>query len=315
MQQRTVLVPPSSLGALDALRMVFSDIADISGQTPLNIDALFASTIFQAGIDRFLTFGDTPSDYTPARFISDRTSTIEPPDLNDFYRRIHAVFESQFVRPPNRDSRIFTLPSLIVDLVIAARYRTSLVTTLPLEDISNFRDVLRPEFFASLERFFASLEHDAAGVPLPRSTVRTADIDRIRTVLDSDLFTDYSRAHHALESPVTEMRIQIRRVEDAARNLTRGFSDYLSIRNLVLSGLSITGKTIELFLGSLSASVLAPFKNFFESYFSADHRVVIYNFYDVWHAQFEKQIQRLLELERQSKKAQLPASQSNANQA
>lgn len=313
MEQRTVLIPPSSMGALDALRGVFSDIAQISNQAPLNIDSLFASTIFQAGIDRFLTFGDTHSEHAPPQFITERTSVIQPPDLNDIYRRLHSVFESQLLHKPDRDSRVLSVPGLITDLIIAARYRTSLVTTLPLEDISDHRDILRPEFFAALECFFASLEHDAAAIPLPKTAARVTDIHRLQTVLGSDLFTHYSRAHHSLEEPKNEMHQQLRRVEDAARNLTRGFSDYLSIHNLVLSGFSITGKAVELFLGSLPASVLAPFQTLLEAYFTTDHRVVIYDFHAVWHAQFENQIRRLVELERRSRKAQRSDNQSNAN--
>jgi len=36
MPSRTVLVPPGSLGALDAFRMVSRDMAKISGLQPLN---------------------------------------------------------------------------------------------------------------------------------------------------------------------------------------------------------------------------------------------------------------------------------------
>jgi hypothetical protein len=98
------------------------------------------------------------------------------------------------------------------------------------------------------------------------------------------------------------MHEQIRHMEDTARNLTFGFSDYLSIHNLVLSGISITGKAVESFLGSLPAAVLSPFQTFLEAYFSDDHRVVVYDFHGVWHAQFEQQIHRLVERERHSKK-------------
>ena len=59
MPSRTVLVPPGSLGALDAFRMVSRDMAKIAGLQPLNINALFAGTIVQAGIDRFLIYEKT----------------------------------------------------------------------------------------------------------------------------------------------------------------------------------------------------------------------------------------------------------------
>jgi hypothetical protein len=301
MKQRTVLISPWNQGSLDALRGVFLDLASVRGESPVNFDALFASAIFQAGIDRFLTFGDISEENTPARFITDRTSTIKPDNVRELYGRIRTVFESQLLHPPDLDSRVLRLSSFIVDLGVAARYRTSLLTTRPLEDISNFRDSLRPELFAALERFFATLEHNAAAVPLPTTAVRTNDVDRLRQILDSDLFTHYSTAHGDLEQSHIEMRQQIRRVEDTARNLTRGFSDYLSIRNLVLSGLTITGQAVELFLGALPASLLAPFKKFLEAYVSADHRVIIYDLYDAWHPHFESQIQRLTEHNRQSK--------------
>lgn len=298
MQQRTVLISPYSMGALDALRSVFSDIAKVGKQEPLNIDALFASTIFQAGIDRFLTLGDSPSDHRPAQFIAERTSIIKPPDLNDLYGRIGSVFESQQRSKRDKNDRVRHVSGLIVDLIVAARYKTSLVTTLPLEDISDYKDTLQPEFFTALECFFASFEHDAAAVPLPKTVARVVDIHRLQTILNSDLFTDYSRTHNGLEEPKTKMHQQLRRVEDAARNLTQGFSDYLSIRNLVISGLSITGKAVEAFLGTLPASVLAPFQKFLEAYFSTDHRVIIYDFYGVWRAHFEGEIRRLVEQER-----------------
>ena len=58
MPSRTVLVPPASLGPLDAFRMVSRDMAKISGFQPLEIEALFLGTIVQAGIDRFLIYAD-----------------------------------------------------------------------------------------------------------------------------------------------------------------------------------------------------------------------------------------------------------------
>jgi hypothetical protein len=302
MPSRTVLVPPGSLGALDAFRMVSRDMAKISGLQPLNIDALFAGQIVQAGIDRFLIYEKTKFGGKPSSLIASKTEVIAPRDLMTLYRRVSEVVDAQTVKKPDKkETLLMSLSGRIVDLVVAARYRTSLVLALPFEDISRYKPYLRPEFFSALDTFFGSLEIDASAVSLPRSVAKASDIKRLKKLLESDLFSEYSSAHQALELPQKRLHDQVSHVSSTARELTRGYSDYLTLDSLVISGLSITGYAIELFLGKLPATLLKPFKALFETYYSADHRVILYDFHSVWSNVFRDQIRLLMEAEKQGK--------------
>ena len=59
--------------------MVSRDIAKISGLQPLGIEALFAGTIVQPGIDRFLIYEKTTFGGKPSSLIASKTETESQP--------------------------------------------------------------------------------------------------------------------------------------------------------------------------------------------------------------------------------------------
>src|SRR5207302_9865149 len=126
------------------------------------------------------------------------------------------------------------------------------------------------------------------------------DIGRFENLIKSDLFSSYSHAHQLLEQSQASLQSQLQRVESTARQLTYGFSDYLTLKNIIVSGLSITGTAMELFLGKLPAAAVTAFKSLFESYYRDDHRVIIYDFEGIWHNVFHEQIRLLVEAEKRA---------------
>ena len=277
-------------------------MAKISGLPGLNVDALFGGTIIQAGIDRFLVYDKTKGIGTKSHFIASKTDLIKPRNLTTLYRQVADVVDAQTTRkPPKKETLLWGLAGRIVDLVVAARYRTSLVLALPFEDVSQYKPYLRPEFFAALETFFGSVEMDASSVSLPQSALKAGDIERLHKLLKSDLFRQYSSAHRALERVENRLHDQVSQVSSTARELTRGYSDYLTLDSIVISGLSITNYAMELFLGKLPAAILKPFQSLFETHFSGDHRVILYDFHSVWSKAFKDEIQLLMEAEKQGK--------------
>ena len=297
MSSRTVLIPPGSVGTLDACRMIFRDIAKLTHAPAVDVEALMASTVLQAGVDRFLVYSRLRSDIGRSSFVRGRTETLDPSGLDALYRTVSDAVRSQFVSDPPETSRIspHALAGQIVDLVIASRYRTSLMLGMPFIEISEYRPFLRPAFFVALESFLGTVEVEASAIPLPRRVAKASAVKRFHTLIGSDLFESYSEAHQHLQLPRSDFQRQAKRVSSAARKLTFGFSDSVSLQTLALSGLAVTSDLIDTFLGKLPATAIRPFRELFEAYFTSDHRVVIYDFHSVWWRSFHEQIAPIVE--------------------
>jgi len=297
MSSRTVLIPASSVGTLDACRIIFRDIAKLTHAPAVDVEALMAATVLQAGVDRFLVYSKLGREIGRTSFVRGRIETLDPSGLDALYRTVSDAVRSQFVRKPPEKSRISpsALAGDIVDLVIASRYRTSLMLGMPFIEISEYRQFLRPAFFAALESFLGTVEVEASAVPLPRRIAKASAVKRFHTLIESDLFCSYSAAHRQLQLPQSDFQVQAKRVSSAARKLTFGYSDSVSLQTLALSGLAVTSDLIDAFLGKLPAAAIKPFRDLFEAYFISDHRVVIYDFHSVWWKSFHEQIVPLVE--------------------
>lgn len=271
MTKRTAYISPGNLGALHAFREVSRIIDDISRKheampPSLDVDTLFGGTMVQSGVDRFLVVDSDHDTVSQSAFIDDMTDTIAPKDMDELYRVMHDVVESQTIRKPaNNERGPLPLAGLLVDLVVASRYRTSLVLALPMSDVDAYRPFLRPEFCAALEVFFSGIESTVAAMPVPQITASASDVRRLHSIIKSDLFRDYRDAQLIIDDPKKSLPDNVQRVSSTARELTRGFSDQISLQSLVLSGLSVTGYAIEVFLGKLPATAIAPFKRIFQS--------------------------------------------------
>lgn len=164
-----------------------------------------------------------------------------------------------------------------------------------MPDLDVYRPFLRPEFLAALEVLFSSFESNVATLPVRQSSARSSDLQRFYSIMKSNLFNDYRNAHLVIDDPKKSLSDHVRQVSATARELTRGYSDQISLQSLVLSGLSVTGYAVELFLGKLPATAVSPFKHIFQSYFIDDHRVVMYDFGTVWSLAFRQQIEALVQ--------------------
>ncbi|MCC9641633.1 hypothetical protein LOC71_05055 [Rhodopirellula sp. JC740] len=297
MTKRTAYLSPSNLGGLHAYREVSRIIDEVgeryNSELPtLNVDALFGASMVQSGVDRFMLLQSERDTIGDSKFIDDKTDTIAPKEIDDLYRVVFDVVDSQTIGRRDDESRsTASLAGHLVDLIVAARYRMSLVVTLPPADLEEYRQFLRPEFFAAIEILFSNLETEVAATPVPQSAIKASDVRRLNSILSSDLFVDYRDAQTAIDNPRTVIAENVKRASSTARSLTRGFSDQLSLQSLVLSGLSITGYAIELFMGKLPATAISPFKRVYQSYFIDDHRVLIYDFSAIWSRSFSQQLE------------------------
>lgn len=245
----------------------------------VDVRSLFYGTMFQAGASGFVLPQGLESDVPDSSFVADRVTYVPLEE----YGRTGMLVEATFRRfvpdyeectPGNYP--LWQLAHFLVDLLMCARQRVAMVTTLPLPSIESLEPTVPAELLLSIRNLLAGIERNDANLPIPASAVSVESVLRLNEILNSDLFSEYSAAHGTLDSGGSPTAQAMDELASLGRDLARRHSRELRLKRAGVGLLSLSSKLISAACGPLPGALADFAADCLERSLASCDRIVMY---------------------------------------
>ena len=239
---------------------------------------------FQGGIDEFITilkpFGDKSlPDFLNNRFKQPSKASIA------LLHEILKVFEPYTNKHEN--SLITMLMSFLLDLIMAMKNNASVIKVSQIPSIDDVKANLPPEISLPIINIISQLESTNALLPAPSVYLPKKSIERLESILRSDIYRSYSISHKNLEDSTQDSNKVINDIKSKGLNLLKKGKNILSEKCVFLDVIPVVPKIVDAAFGKLPG-LLAQIAGDSANKLLKDKRnIVIYQF-DDWAHEFVK---------------------------
>ena len=292
---RTALITPHSLGALEAYRMVITDISEVLGDPHVDIERLFFATMIQSGVEAFIV----PEHYRAG--LEDWTFIRQRIEKRD-YSRVETVaveLENLFTRTKraslsDKDEKALRdITTLIQELYIAAEFRRPIVTVLGKPPVDRVRDVLREDVATVVEELLRQVATIGIEAPVVKMEVEKVTLARFRAIVESDAFGTYIERHELFETLSQRLPSAAERVSLQTRALVRTFPSVVAFRNIAVRALDVVPQLVDLVGGKALGAAAKPFATALSAALGREQRLVAYSFYPTWRRIWEGKLDKV----------------------
>jgi hypothetical protein len=300
---RKGLLGPFQLGALQALNETLRIAHRVTGKNGCDLEALFFATAFQAGIDQFLLPTLPEKDGLTSGFVSSRTIYAEPGQFDPHWEIVNAILSKYLPDNWNRNdkfSEVWAWSSFLADLLFAMQGGMSLLAVLGIPQRSKLKTLLPTEIVSPILTLVESFQNIGIPAAVPSTIVKRENIERFKTVMLSDVFSNYVTAQETLGQEEVTARSAIARVTKAGRDLVNTNPQILAIRQSAVNILSFTPKLIDATFGRLPGALAETAVKLGINFFEKRHRVVVYDFRNLLESVLISNLSRMLVTEAQT---------------
>lgn len=268
----------------------------------LQVKMLFYSSLFQAGLDRFVIVKEDDIAPQLKGVPSRRVEVVSLTDRDPIRASISAYFESYLgpFRSRKPDSgRVTYLSEFIGDLVTSYRLRRPLLAPLPIPSLAELSVSLPLELFVPIERLFRSITAYESVVAVPILRVSHDQLSIIEEILASDEYSRVETAHATFPCSSSRESCLID-LEKASRALYWKWKDLLRLKSSmirVINGIpafieNVFGK--DNLFGKAASSVAAPMLSLLSERMAKDDSLIIYDASSILQGLSENLMQQII---------------------
>lgn len=274
-------IGPYQIGILSGFSEALRIAEDITKQRGVDLEGIFYSTAFQAGIDEFL-IPEYKDQMTPnSDFIKKRTTFIKSETSEEHYKLVGSAFSSYL--PENWHTNeefisIWSLHSFLVELLEAMSLRSSLLLLTGIPDFSEAEALLPSELAEPISLLLSSIVDIQTPSPIPRKAIPAEDMQRFNEILSSDMFTHYVEAQAELDNSEASIEKTLPVIAERGRQLFTQNKHVLTLKKSSAGILKITPKIIDAAFGKLPGALSEVAAKLGIDLLESRQRVVIYDF-------------------------------------
>lgn len=282
MNKRKVIIGPFQLGALAALDAVVNLPSILKHVPKMDAENLFYACMIQSGVEEFEVPSLKGLSVKESSFLSERISLIPEETYlkcSESTKRIFKDYLPEGYKIDDRYSAIWSLEFFLTDLFLAFERKISIVRILPIPDLTKAEGLIPPELFYPVQNLLNAFDSETTTLPLPKSSISAKNVKEFQDIITSDLFSQYALAHQELDNNKLTKRKVISDITKAGHGLFQKYKRLLYLKNLAISSLPVTAKTIDLIFGKL-AGILAEYAaGQLNNWLKNEKRIVLYHFY------------------------------------
>ena len=269
-------------GVLCGFSEVAKRLKQSAGQeSDFNIETIFYTTAFQAGIDEFIISGwERDKGQPKSEFIRKRTKGISWKKIKHNYEVISSLFSNYLPDGwinKKEYSSIVSLQYFLIDLMSAMRTGSSLITANGIPDIAQVQAIFPPEIALPISNIFSSIEDMNTTSPIPQMFIPREDLQRFNNIIMSDLFSEYVSAQALLDDSKEPIHSSLSKIISTGRNLFLANPKILTLRKNILGVIQVTPKIVDNVFGKLPGALAELASNLGISILESRKRVVIYD--------------------------------------
>lgn len=269
-----------TLGRLRGTREKLQKIEGQIGALPLDVEELFCSIAFQGGFERF----SIPAYPNSHRYISDyilrRSEMVEYDQIEEFdcIEQIFAPYYDESVDYIERvRSPIFSIEAFLIDLFSAMKTKSCLIEVNRIPKITELERLLPFHILEPIDSLLSQFRHSTAVLPRATSVFQRSDVERLREVIESISFKEYSLLHENLDDQRNEVSNTVERITKAGAGLKELGGNLLELRSTALGILPMTPKLVDIAFGKLPGAVAEVATKLGVSFLEDRKRVVVYS--------------------------------------
>lgn len=280
-------------GAKEALKEKGYDI----NNKDIPLDEMIYVAAFQGGIDEFITMLKPFGDKSLPDFLNNRFKQPNKASVT-VLPEILKVFEPYTNKDQN--SLITMLMSFLIDLIMAMQNNASVIKVSQIPSIVDVRDNLPPELSLPIINIISQLKSTNALLPAPSVYLPKESIERLDSILRSDIYRSYSISHKNLEDSTQDSNKVINDIKSKGLTLLQKGKNVLSKKRVFLDVIPVVPKIVDAAFGKLPGLLAQIAGDSANKLLKDKENIVIYQF-DDWAREFtELKTHHLLKNQRDS---------------
>lgn len=280
-------------GTKEVLKEKGYDISD----KDIPLDEMIYVAAFQGGIDEFITLlkpfgGKSLPDFLSDRFKRpNKASVILMPEIINVFKPYINKHENPFIS---------MLMSFLLDLIMAMKNSASVIKVSQIPSIDDVKANLPPEISLPIINIISQIESTNALLPAPSVYLPKKSIEKLDSILRSDIYRSYSISHKDLEDSTQDTNKVINDIKSKGLTLLKKGKNILSKKRVFLDVIPVVPKIIDAAFGKLPGLLAQIAGDSANKLLKDKKNIVIYQF-DDWAREFvEYKIQHLLKSHRDS---------------
>ncbi len=280
---RKGLVSAYQEGTLSVYTEMLRITEEVTNKEGVDIEGLFYAAAFQAGVDRFVLHArsDRPAAGLESKFLKDRLVVLDDEASRIRWKRVNDTFQSYLPDDLRIDEKYVPVSAwmaFISELLDAMDSGACCLSISGVPDAAEIQSVVPDELFVPLNNLASAFQPIAAPSTVPTTAISREQLDRYRTILESDLFARYVASETGLEDGTSDLPAVLSDLLERARALVRNNPKVLSVRRSSIGLLNFTPKIVDALLGKLPGAIAEMAANLGDSYLEDRRRIVVYDF-------------------------------------
>lgn len=243
-----------------------------------NLFKVLATTLLQAGAEKFVIPSETPHAVTDSEYLRTRIVSKGDAESENSSDQLTELFWQCLVHKSDSSEaqEARAVQNLIVDLVVALQRGTSLVRVSPMPDIELAAKVLPPEILIPARTLLNAISSVPTSVPVPTAEIKKKDVAILAEILQSDIYLSYCVAHDELRSNDVKPKSALKNISVMALELCKSSGKYMKLDERLVSYLPPTEKLIEELFGKVPGILGSAVAKPLEAWLTSRSRLVIY---------------------------------------
>lgn len=269
------------LGYIGGANKALEITSDVTGESGCDIENIFYSSAFQAGIDKFV-LPQLKEEHRPkSLFVTNHTSYINENDSKNHYQILDNAFSNYLPedwKAKEEYRNLFGLENCLTEMIDAMATGTSLLTVNGIPDPVEYEHLLPSELSVPITALVSSFQEVSASSLVTQVQMDAENVNRFREIIESDLFAKYVSCQSEFDDPGAKLPMVLDDVARAGRDIVRRNPALLQLRKSGASLLSFTPKLIDAVFGKLPGAVADVASKVGIEFLENRRRLVIYDF-------------------------------------
>lgn len=286
------------LGYIGGANKALEIASDVTGESGCDIENIFYSSAFQAGIDKFV-LPQLKEEHRPkSLFVTNHTSYINENDSKNHYQIIDNAFSNYLPedwKAKEEYKKLFGLTNFLAEMIDAMATGTSLLTVNGIPDPVEYEDLLPSELSVPITALLSSFQEVSASSLVTQMQMDTENVNRFREIIESNLFVKYVSCQSEFDDEGAILPMVLDDVARAGREIVRRNPVLLQLRKNGVSLLSFSSKLIDAVFGKLPGAVADVVSKVGIEFLENRRRLVIYDFKSSFHQVLYLNLIRMIE--------------------
>jgi hypothetical protein len=282
---RTAIVTPSSLGAIEAYRMVIKDISDVLGDPVIDIARLFFAVMIQSGLEQFVLPDKHPAELVRSSLLDQRITTADYAKVEPVIRGIDELIglgKKDLTLSKEDEHVLYNLIAFLHDLYIAAEFKRPVATVTDRPEPEAVRRLLREDVAVVVDGLLRCVQTVDVEAPVAKMEVVDTDLKMFRRIVESDAFGPYVDSQRLFETASHSAMSVSHEVVVEARALVRRFPSLVDLRRTAVRAIDVVPEIVEVAVGKALGALAKPFTAALSGALGREQRLLLYSFYPTW---------------------------------